>query len=102
MYQIVEFLLFAFAQSIVILGIANASEKGYILERPSEMIRRVLGPVWSKPIIGCVRCMSSFWGSATYWPVVIWKYDFHGWQFGIWVADVFALVYLNWFLYKRQ
>jgi len=102
MYQIIEFLLFTLAQSIVILGISNAAEKGYILERPKNFITKVLGPTWSKPIIGCVRCMSSFWGSATYWPMVTWKYDYHHWQIGIWVANVFALVYINWFLFKRQ
>lgn len=100
MYEL-QFLLFTLCQSVVILGISNAAEKGYILERPAKYIQEKLG--WfSKPIIGCVRCMSSFWGSATYWPVVVWRYGFEWWEVGIWVANIFALVYVNWFLYKRQ
>lgn len=102
MYQVIEFLLFVLCQSIVILGISNSAEKGYILEKPAELVREKLGPFWSKPIIGCVRCMSSFWGSMTYWPMVIWKYDLHLWQLFIWPANIFALVFMNWFLYKRQ
>jgi len=46
--------------------------------------------------------MSSVWGGLTYWPTVLWVYGFRVEEIPVFIADVFILVYLNWFLYKRQ
>ena len=82
-------------------GVAGAAEKGYILEKPAEWLKKKLG-WWSKPVVGCVKCGSSFWGAMTYWPVVLWVFGFEWWQVPVFVTDVFVLVFLSWYLFKRQ
>lgn len=54
-----------------------------------------------KPIIQCIKCMSSFWGSLTFWPIVLFIFGFHWLEIPIFFADMFSLTYLNWILYKR-
>lgn len=54
-----------------------------------------------KPIIQCIKCMSSFWGALTFWPIVLFIFGFHLLEIPIFFADVFSLTYLNWVLYKR-
>jgi hypothetical protein len=99
---LVKFLLFAFIQALFINGLKDSFSKDMIFDKPAEWISKKLGPWWSKPIVGCIKCMSSFWGGVTFWPTVLLLYGFQFWQLPVYVADVFILVYLNWFLYKRQ
>lgn len=54
-----------------------------------------------KPIIQCIKCMSSFWGALTFWPIVLFIFGFHLLEIPIFFADVFSLTYLNWILYKK-
>lgn len=54
-----------------------------------------------KPLWKCVKCMASVWGALTFWPVVLFVFGFHFFELYIFVCDVFALVYLNYFFYKR-
>lgn len=56
---------------------------------------------WSKPLWSCVKCMSSIWSIPTYWPVVLWTFGFEWWQIGIWVADIFMICSLNYYIYKK-
>lgn len=56
---------------------------------------------WSKPLYTCVRCMSSVWGGATFWPVVIYFFGFHLIEFPAYVFDVFVLVAVNPIIYKK-
>ncbi len=55
---------------------------------------------WQKPLYSCVKCMASFWGAATFWPVILYIFKFNWVEIPIFVADVFALAFLNWFFYK--
>lgn len=54
-----------------------------------------------KPIIECIKCMSSFWGTLTYWPTVLMALDFGWWMFGVWIADIVILSYVNWYWHKK-
>ncbi len=56
---------------------------------------------WSKNLWTCIKCMSSFWGALTYWPLVIIVFGFNWIEVLIFVWDVFILVYLNNFFYKK-
>lgn len=58
--------------------------------------------VWAQPLFGCVKCMASVYSFITYWPVIIYLYGFHFVEIPVYVADAFALLYVNYFLYKRQ
>lgn len=99
--KLVSFVLFVFLQGMFINGIAGAAEKGYILEKALNWWKHNTG-FWGKPVLGCVKCMSSFWGAATYWPAVLMEFGFEWWQVPVFIADVFILVFVNWFLFKRQ
>jgi hypothetical protein len=54
-----------------------------------------------KPIIECVKCMASFWGALTYWPVVTSVFGFHYWELPVFAFDVIILVYLNFYYHKQ-
>jgi hypothetical protein len=56
---------------------------------------------WVKPCWGCIKCMASVWGGITFWPVVVYLFGFHWVEIPIYVGDVFCLVYLNYFFYKK-
>lgn len=59
-------------------------------------------PVWlRKPIIQCIKCMSSFWGALTFWPVVLFLLGFNWLEIPVFFADMFSLTYINWILYKK-
>lgn len=96
------FLVFSFIQSLVINGIRESFQEGMIFSKVPGFVKKYLGEYYSKPIVGCIRCMSSFWGGLMYWPSVIAYFGFQPWEFPVYVANVFVLVYLNWYLYKRQ
>jgi hypothetical protein len=54
-----------------------------------------------KPIIQCIKCMSSFWGALTFWPVVLFLFGFNWLEIPVFFADMFSLTYLNWVLYLK-
>lgn len=54
-----------------------------------------------KPLWKCVRCMASFWGAITFFGVVIPVFGFEYWQLAVYVVDVFILVNLNLWVYKK-
>lgn len=54
-----------------------------------------------KPIFGCIKCMASFWGAVTFWPLVIYLFSFKCIEVFIFCGDVFILVYLNFYFFKK-
>lgn len=56
---------------------------------------------WSRPLWSCIRCMASFYGALTYWPVVVLVFGFHWIEALVFVWDVFILTTLNYWVYKR-
>lgn len=99
---LLSFLIFCFLQSLMIVGLKSCFEQGEIFEKVARLITYKLGPWWSRPVVGCVKCMSSLYGSITYWPVVLSVYGFEWWQVALWLPDLLIVLYFNWFLYKRQ
>jgi len=89
-------------QSLVINGIKNTMEDGMILGGFAKWVNKNFGEFWSKPVVSCIRCMSSLWGAITFWPPVICCFGFELWQIPVFICDVFVLVYFNYYLYKRQ
>jgi hypothetical protein len=102
MEKLIVFLLFVICQGAFIVGLKSTFEEKMILEKPAKWIRETLGEYWSKPFVGCIRCMSSVYGFITYWPAVLYEYGFHFWQVPAFIFDVFVLVYVTWFLYRKQ
>lgn len=115
MIWLICFLLFALIQALIINGVhycfhggcVNDLNKGkmckgnvFYMANPL-FFEKAKDRWWSKPLFSCVRCMSSFWGTATFWPVAIWVFGFEVWQIGVWSGDLLVLVYLNYYLYSK-
>ena len=112
---IVAFFLFIFMQAAYINGFFEACRGGCVNEMNkgricTGMVIYKLAPEWfdrnkhrewSKPIFSCVKCMSSFHGGITFWPAAIYFFGFHWVQVPVYVFDVFILVTVNWFIYKK-
>lgn len=54
-----------------------------------------------KPLIECVKCMASFWGTLLFWPAALVAVGFEWWLFPLWVINCFSLVFVNAYLYKK-
>lgn len=115
-YYIASFWLFVIAQSFVINGVyyclkgsaAKSDVTGNVIYDGNifyllnpKFFERVRYKLWVKPLWGCVKCMSSFWGAVTFWPTIISIFGFEWHQIGIFLFDVFVLVTLNWIVYKK-
>lgn len=112
---LVGFLVFIFLQALFINGlnecfkggVVNDMNKGKIY---SGMIFYMMAPeffqnnkhkAWAKPVYACVRCMSSVWGSITFFSAFVPVFGFHLWEIPVLIADVFILVYVTFFLYQK-
>jgi len=56
---------------------------------------------WTLPAYACVKCMGSVWGTITFWIIVYPLFGFHNFELILWPIDLFCLVSLNWFVYKK-
>lgn len=56
---------------------------------------------WAKPIFSCIRCMASFWGALTFWPVVILYFGFNWIELLVFIFNVCVLTTLNYLIYKK-
>lgn len=56
---------------------------------------------WSAPLWSCIKCMSSFWGAVTFWPVVVYLFGFHWPEIGVFLFDIPILCSLNYYIYKK-
>lgn len=113
--QLASFIAFAFLQGMVINGIYEAFRgkcvqdinKGEICggnifyKINPKFFERHRDKTWTLPLWGCVKCMASVWGGITFWTTMIILFGFHWQQILIFVADVFALVFINAYLYKK-
>lgn len=112
---ILSFSLFMILQAIVINGV-------YECFQGKEWVDLNKGAVWSgnifypiarflkthiknqtvlRPVFLCVKCMASFWGAATFWPAVILLFGFNWIEVLVFIFDCFALVYLNYYFFKK-
>lgn len=96
------FLIFVFLQAMFINGVKSCFEEGMILYKAKLFFDKHLNEFWRKPIYGCIRCMSSVYGALTFFPTAIYFFGIKWEEVVVYVADVFILVFLNYYLYKRQ
>lgn len=101
LYEI-AFLIFACIQAMVINGLKESMAAGMILEKYASFVRNnIKSEFWKKPLISCVQCMSSIYGTLTFWATIIPCFGFVWFEMWVWVCDVFLLVYLNLLFYKK-
>lgn len=99
---IITFFLFALLQAIIINGIYESMNEKMILSWIPKLIKKVIkNEYWQKPIFGCIKCMASLYGALTFWPLVLYLFGWYWQEIPIFIADVFTLVTLNWWIYKR-
>jgi hypothetical protein len=98
---LVSFLIFVLLQSLFINGVKYSMSEGMILEGLSKWLRSKLGNYWFKPFGGCVSCMSSVYGTITFWVSIFPIFGFSFYELWVWVVDVFILVVLNFIIYKK-
>lgn len=115
-YYIIFFSIFTVLQSMAINGINTCFKGTKVIDDATGkvsydgMIFYMIAPkffekyrysYWSKPIWSCVRCMSSIWGGITYWPFIIYLFNFKWIEFPIYLIDVMVLISINWYIYKK-
>lgn len=99
---LIMFIVFCFVQSMFIIGVKDCFGKDMIFENLGKWLKEKLGEKLTKPLFGCVKCMSSLWGAVTYFPTVLCYYGYESWQIPVFIADAFVLVFMTYYLYKRQ
>lgn len=91
-------------------GLRLTTQEGMIFERlfvgvlrkrnPMDPNSAYVMPAWiRKPLIGCVYCMPSFWGTIIFWLVT---YLFVGMAYAYivtWVLSIFSASFINTILY---
>lgn len=111
---LVAFMFFVVLQSLVINGIYESMRggcvddiqkgkvcKGNILYPFRRMLEGFISDYWMNPIGNCVKCMASLYGGITFWGTVLPIIGFHWIEIWVFILDVFILVYLNYFFYKK-
>lgn len=97
---LIGFFIYVNIQSIIIIGIYECFQKEMIFYPIREYLSKYINKTFQKPLWGCCKCASSFWGFITYLPVV-YLFGLRWQEIPLFIADVFCLVYLNYQFYKK-
>jgi hypothetical protein len=54
-----------------------------------------------KPVLGCPKCMASYWSLITYWIPVLLIFGFDWWEVIVWGPNVVVVSYFAYWLYKK-
>jgi hypothetical protein len=98
---IISFSFFVVLQSLAINGWNECFKPDMIFYPIRKFLIKHVKEVFLKPTILCVKCQSSILGGATFWGTVLPIFGFHPFELWIFVMDVFILVSLNWYIYKK-
>lgn len=80
-------------------GLVCDGNLGYKLGQP--FFEKHKAKTWAKPFFACIKCMASFWGLLTFWPLVIYIFGFRWEEIPVCVFDLCALISVNWLIYKK-
>jgi hypothetical protein len=96
------FLVLIFVQGVVINGIFESFNGDMIFSPIKRWLNKNVSRKWIlKPLVNCIKCASSFWGAVTFFPTVLILFGWHWQELPVFVFDVFALVNINFFIYKN-
>lgn len=93
--------IFIFLEALVINGIRSTTESEMIFEKPALWLKKKLGPFWSHPIVGCVKCSGLSYGGLMYWPLVTTQFGFHFWEVLLYIVNALILSVVSWYYYKK-
>jgi len=98
--MMLEILIFVLFQGLAINGFQQAMDEGMILNGYKFWLKSKKS--WfGKPMGLCIRCMASVGGSITFWPAALYGYGFRWVEVFAWVMDIFVLVYINFYFFKK-
>lgn len=96
----IDWIIFLFLQGLFINGISLSMGEGMILSRYKNWLKK--RHEWiGKPFGLCVMCMSSVFGTITFWPMILYIYGFRPIELFAWVIDCFSLVSISLWVYKK-
>jgi hypothetical protein len=102
MELLVEFCLFLILQSFFINGVHFCFQKDNIFYRINPIFfENNKKKWWAYPIFSCIRCMSSVYGTITFWPVVVYVFGFNIAEIFVFFIDIGCLITLNFMIYKK-
>ena len=99
---LILFLSFLLLEGLVINGVRECFAEGNIFYKLlSSFIENNKGKWWTMPLWSCVKCMASTYGSIMFWLAAYPLFGVNYFTIIGWVINCFALVSLNYFLYKK-
>jgi hypothetical protein len=98
--MMIDFFLFVVLQSLFINGVFESMREEMIFNSFKKWL--VKKDFWFGKALGlCVKCMGSAYGAITFWPYVLLRYGYDWREWLVFVFDVFILVFLNEFIFKK-
>lgn len=99
---IIAFSIFVVLQSLAINGWHECFAEGNVFNKLfGSFLLKHKGKWWTMPLWGCVKCEASVMGSITFWFTVLPLFGFNFYELWGWFIDMFILVGLNWYFYKK-
>lgn len=98
--MMIDSLIFVLFQGLAINGFQQAMEEGMIFNPYKKWLQKQKHWI-GMPMGLCVRCMSSTGSVVTFWPAVLYRYGWHPTEVFAWVFDIFVLVSINFWIYKK-
>jgi hypothetical protein len=95
------FFLFSVLQAMFINGVKEAFSEGNIFYKLRLFLNKYVNEFWQKPLYSCIKCMASFWGVITFFPIVYYIYGFKWVEVVICIFNIGVVSFLNNFFYKR-
>lgn len=101
LFYLISFSIFAVLQALFINGWNESFTEGHLLNPIKKYLSKRVKDFWLRPLFGCIRCQASLIGGGTFWCTMIPLFGFKVAEIPIYIADVFILVYLNFYFYKK-
>lgn len=98
--MMLDILVFVLLQGLAINGVHRSMDEGMILSWYRNWLKKQRSWI-GKPMGLCIICMSSVGGTLTFWPTALYVFGWNPIEIFAWVFDMFILVYINFFLYKK-
>lgn len=100
--KVISFFIFMVIQSFFINGVYYCFSKGNVFNRINpEFFEKNKKKIWALPLWSCIRCMSSVWGTSTFWIAIINIFGFRPIEIYYYIIDIGCLITLNWIVFKK-
>lgn len=98
--MMIDALIFVILQGLAINGFQLATDDGMILEGYKKWLKK--RKTWVGKVGGlCIKCAASLGGSITFWPSALYAFGWKPIELFAWVFDMFVLVAVNFWIFKK-